>query len=107
MTTLVPDQATDRSAFIDRTPLLKQAICIDTSNQPAADDDLRVIFIHWQTGLMMYSKNIDEPKIQVSIVARLSRLSVLCSWKMKWLLDHLDNWYTTRGFRNVILEWAR
>jgi hypothetical protein len=39
--------------------------------------------------------------------ARPSRIIVLCSWKMKQLLDRVDNRRPTRGSRNDALEWAR
>jgi hypothetical protein len=56
---------------------------------------------------MMCSKNIDGPRTHMSIVARLSHLFVLCSQKIKQLLDHLDNRCTMHGFQNIALEWVR
>jgi hypothetical protein len=39
--------------------------------------------------------------------ARPSRIIVLCSWKMKQLLDRVDNRRPTRGSQNDALEWVR
>jgi hypothetical protein len=44
--------------------------------------------------------------MHVSIAAQPSHLFVLCSWKLKRLLDPQDNQHIVRGSQNVTLEWS-
>jgi hypothetical protein len=106
---LVPDQATDRSTFTDRTPLLKPdfmswvlLICF----MLPSIFNLWVIFIRCCTRLMMCSIHIDESLIHMSIVVRLSRLCIPFSKKFDNLLDHLDNWHMIHDFQCDACEWA-
>jgi hypothetical protein len=109
LATSVPDQATDQSAFTDRTPpliprhmLWLLLICF----MLPSIFNLLVILIRCCTGLMMCSIHIDESAIHVFIATRPSRFYVPFSEKLNRLLDRLDNRRMMHGFQYGALEWA-
>jgi hypothetical protein len=54
----------------------------------------------------MCSKTLTSLEYICSFAARLSHLIALLSWKMKRLLDCVDNRHPTRGSLNDALEWV-
>jgi hypothetical protein len=94
LTTLVLDQATDRSVFTDRTSPLNPSCMLQRlliSFMLPLILNLQIILIRCCIGLMMYSIYINESVIHVSIIARPSHLCLPLSEKLNSLLDHLDN----------------
>jgi hypothetical protein len=56
---------------------------------------------------MMCSKTLTTPEYTCLVIARLSHLITLSSWKLKQLLDHVDNRHTMHGSQNDALKWVR
>jgi hypothetical protein len=109
LTTSIPDQATDRSAFTDQTPLLKSDfLCwvLLIGFMLPSIFNLRVIFIRCYTRLMMCSIHIKKSAIHMSNVARPSYLGVTFSKKLDSLLDRLDNQHTMHSFQCDAREWT-
>jgi hypothetical protein len=105
----IPDQATDRSTFTDRTPPLKldfiHRVPLIGFTLPSIFN-LLIIFTRCCTGLIMCSIHIDESAIHVSAATRPSRLCVPFSEKLDSLLICLDNRLMMHGFQCNGHKWA-
>jgi hypothetical protein len=107
--TLVPDQATGRSAFLDRTPPLElglmhrvPSICFML---PSIFNLLTVFFM-----MLRLVNEVFNTHLRLRNMCHLLHghhiFCVPFSEKLDSLPDYLDSWRTMLGYQNDTLEWV-